>query len=262
MRKYFFIARAEWLDALQNYAEVIVWIIIETIPIIVISYVWLSNAENLSSNLTANQLVTYYFIVLVVSRLIGFYFDQSTQEQIRDGTFSRYLLKPIRVPLAFIPQNLGGKLFNTIFLFIPIIGISFLIFRQQISITPSAGWLVFLISLGVAYFINFFICKIITTIAFFWEQSFAFTHVKWVLENVAGGYLLPLSLYPNWMKFFANFLPFKYLYYYPSALYVGDLVGKEILTGLLVGVMWVLFLGYFAHNFWRAGLKRYSSVGG
>ncbi len=262
MKKYYAIARAEWLDAIQNRAEISVYILIEIIPILIIIFLWQSNGRFITHGLSTSQLVTYYLGVLVCSRLTGFYFDQSTQEQIRDGTFSRFLLKPLRMPFAFVPQNLGGKVFNTLFLLLPIIIFIVSVFHKQIIMAPISSWPLVIASLIVAYLLNFFISKIVTTVAFFWEQSSALVHIKWVLESVAGGYLLPLSMFPTRIKDILNLLPFKYLFYFPTSIYIGELSYSEALDGLIIGILWAGVLGLISNAFWNSGLKRYSSVGG
>jgi len=49
------------------------------------------------------------------------------------------LVKPIKFPLANIPENLGGKAFNTLFLLIPVLAIVISIFKNQESGSSEKG---------------------------------------------------------------------------------------------------------------------------
>jgi ABC-type uncharacterized transport system permease subunit len=156
MRKYLAMIKAEWFEAIQNYGETILYIVGEAIPVFIMCSLWLANKNNLMSlNITSGQLVTYYFIILLVSRIIDFYFDEKLQVEIKDGTFSRHLLKPFSFPFYLISCNLGGKLFNLFLPSIPIVVFLLIFFKSQVLIPSNINMFFFAISLVIAYFINF-----------------------------------------------------------------------------------------------------------
>jgi len=263
MKKYLTIAKAEWLDALQNPGEVFLWIILESIPVFIMGSLWIANKNNLSHlSVSPGQLVTYYFVVLMTSRIIGFYFDEHAQVEIRDGTFSKHLLKPFSFPLYLISNNLGGKIFHFFSLYIPVTLLLAFTFRSQIILPSSYNILFFAISLIFAYFISFAISALTATAAFFWEQSLSLIHAHWMLVSTAGGYMLPLFLYPEWLQSIFNFLPFKYLYYIPAAIFTNKLNFQEAFSSLIYSLTWAISLNIMAYIFWKSGLKRYTSVGG
>lgn len=263
MKKYFAIARAEWLDALQYRGEIMLWVIIESIPVFIMAFLWIASQSQLVNlGISVRTLVTYYVVVLVISRLTAFYFDNGLQKQIRDGRFSAYLVKPLRLPLAYIPQNLGGKSFTVFFLLLPLVIIIAVIFKNQLLI-PS-GWrlLLFFISLIPAYFIQFSLTVLVSSVAFFWEQSYAVMHLRWVLENVVGGYLIPLYLYPNWLVLATGFLPFKYVYFVPASIYSGTMPADSAYFQIALSMIWAVVLFFFSRLVWKKGVNSYSSVGG
>ncbi|MEK7101364.1 MAG: ABC-2 family transporter protein [Patescibacteria group bacterium] len=262
MKKYLTIAKAEWLDALQNPGEVFIYIVLESIPVFIMGSLWIANKNNLSNlDVSPSQLVTYYFIVLMTSRVIDFYFDETAQVEIRDGTFSKHLLKPFSFPLYLISSNLGGKMFHFFSLYIPVLFLLAFTFKSQIILPSSYNTLFFVISLVLAYFINFAISALTATAAFFWEQSLSLIHANWMLISTAGGYMLPLYLYPNWLQSIFNFLPFKYLYYIPAAIFTNKLNLLEASSSLIYSLIWAVALNIIAYFFWKSGLKRYTSVG-
>lgn len=263
MRKYFALARAEWLDALNNRGEIFLWIVLELSPIFVMASLWLSNKAN-ATNLgySFSQLITYYIVVVIISRLTNHYFDQSTQDEIRDGTFSRFLLKPLSFPISFIAPSIGGKLFHFLFLFLPVIlAISFVL-KGNIVYPSALNFFLFIASIVAAFMLQYAFSVVITSVAFYLEQASAFMHVKWVLENVAGGYMIPITIYPGWAQNILNVLPFKYLYFIPAQIYLGKLSLNSALTQLLVAYVWVFILVFVSHAFWANGVRRYSGVGG
>lgn len=263
MGKYIAIARAEWLDALNNRGEVFLWILLETTPVFIMSSLWISNrSAALSLNYSVSQLVTYYLVILAISRLTSYHFDQHMQTEIRDGTFSKFLVKPLSIPLGLIPQNIGGKLFHVSFLLTPIlIGITYIL-KNYIIYPSIINLILFIASIFSAFLIQYSLSVIATAVAFYLEQSSGFLHVKWMLENVAGGYIIPISFFPTWLQTVVNVLPFKYLYYIPASIFLGKLSLSESLQQILISFLWVGGLLFVSHAFWKRGVRKYSGVGG
>lgn len=261
MKKYLAIARAEWLDAIQNYQEVILWIVIQSIPILVMGSLWLSSGNSLSS-LNISFLVTYYILVFFIDRLTSFYFEQGIQDEIRQGTFSRYLIKPISVQKYLIWDNLGGKTFNTLFLLTPVLVLFTIFFHKFLIIPRLVNLLLFCLSLVVVYFIQFSLSLLVASCSFFIEQAFAVNHLHWILDAVAGGYMLPLAFYPHVLRTIFSFLPFAYVYSSPILIFTGQLTFTASLFQIFLSVIWVIVLYFISKIVWNAGIKKYSAVGG
>lgn len=260
MRKYLALARAELLNAIQEKEEILIWIIIEAIPVFVMGSLWLANSHNLIQ-VSISEMVTYYLVVMIINRLTEFYFDEYVQDEIRDGTFSRYLLKPVSTPWLFIPVTLGRKLFANVIL-LPILVLMVVAFGQYLVFPGLAAGLLFVVFLFISSFIRYSLSVLITTAGFYWEQTYSLVHLRWILETVAGGYVLPLIFYPEWLRFIPDSLPFKYIYYIPAAVFTGMITTSEAIPALLPAFFWMIGLLVFGHWLWRIGIKRYSSVGG
>lgn len=260
MKKYLAIAKAEWLNALQARGEIFIWLLLETMPIFIMGSLWSSNKSNIP-NFSSGQLVTYYIAILITSRLTAYYFDEDLQKEIREGTLSRFLVKPIKFPLANIPQNLGGKAFNTLFLLVPVLAIVVSVFKNQLITPPPQLLSLFLLSLIPAFFIQYSISVLVSSVAFYWEQSNSIVHIKWMLEAMVGGYMLPLSLYPGWARLITDFLPFKYVYFVPAAIFSQRLSSSEISLNIFFSVLWAVALFFIGDIVWKKGLKEYTSVG-
>ena len=249
------------MDAFQSYQEVILWIVIESIPILVMGSLWLSSANMLSVQ-KVSFLVTYYVLIFVINRLTSFYFEQNLQDEIRQGTFSRYLTKPISIQRYLISDNIGGKTFNSLFLLLPILVLFTLIFKKYFIIPRLLNLMLFLLSLVTVYFIQFSISLLVASCSFFMEQAFAINHLHWMLDAVAGGYMLPLAFYPVVIRKIFNVLPFAFVYSSPIIIFTGQLSLSASLIQIMFSVIWAVVLYFFSSFIWRIGVKKYSAVGG
>lgn len=261
MRKYLALARAALLDAIQEKAEIMIWVVLDAIPIFVMGSLWLANREHLVS-MSLSQIVTYYIMVLVISRMIEFYFDEDMSDMVQSGEFSKYLLKPIHFPFAFIPLTFGRKLISGIVMAIPMLLIVGTVFRHYLTFPNRLMFGFFLLSLLITIGVRYSVSVLAGAGAFFWERSEALTHARWMLEMTIGGYLLPLTFYPSWFRIIPEILPFKYIYYVPVSIFTGTFDVSTTLSALAIGTLWLLVIIPASHWVWKKGISRYSSVGG
>jgi len=261
MRKYIALARAALLDAVQEKAEIMIWVLLDTIPVFIMVPLWLANQEKLPV-MTISQIVTYYVVVMIIGRVTEFYFDEEMSDQVRSGEFSKFLLRPLRFPFAFIPQTFGRKLFSGVTMIIPMLIIIIGVFHRYLVIPTLPGLLFFIPSLFITIGIRYTLSALAAVGAFFWEQSEALTHARWILEIVAGGYMLPLSLYPEWLRIIPDSLPFKYVYYVPVSIFTGAFDLRTTFINLMGGAIWLVILLVLTRWTWKKGLIRYSGVGG
>jgi len=73
---------------------------------------------------------------------------------------------------------------------------------------------------------------------------------------------LPLSFFPGWLVNFLNFLPFKYLYYFPVAIFLGQVSLNEAVFGVAVSFAWLVVLYLSYKIIWFFGLRHYNVFGG
>jgi ABC-2 type transport system permease protein len=59
-----------------------------------------------------------------------------------------------------------------------------------------------------------------------------------------------------------EFLPFKYLAYFPAAVFLGKVEGAAMYWGLAIEAAWVIFFIIASRVLWFRGVKRYSGFGG
>ena len=109
--------------------------------------------------------------------------------------------------------------------------------------------------------LNFFFGALIGLLAFWTEDItgfyFIFDRLKWLL----GGFLMPITLFPEWLQRIVEWLPFPLMIYRPAELAVSfefskwfELTWKQL---LLVAGLWLV-----AQVLYRAGVRRLDVNGG
>jgi len=261
MRKYFALAKIEILDSLEYRYELILWQIIELVPILTLAMVWLTLGTNKVGDYSISQLITYYLVSAVTSRLVEYHFAYYQADNIRTGKFSLYLLKPITLIKAFYSSDFPSQCFMFIVTTIPLITVVWGLLNQYLVFPTLMNMLFFLLMVGMGNVINFLLQMILVAMAFFFKSIEGLRHTQWMANAVFGGAMIPLVFLPRVIQNISSWLPFKLMYFVPISIYMGNFDISEIILNLGYGVLWIGGLVIFSNWLWGRALKRYSAVG-
>ena len=242
-------------------ASTIGWFLVATIPSIVLVLVWFSILGQRQSinGFTKGDFIIYYLFVTIGWYIVGGTFGLTTGNGIKNGTINTTLLKPYDVVLGQAIQEQAWKVLS-LFIAIPITAIILYVFKDIIHIHLSLEASLLLILSLILGGINFALMEGIVGITAFWViEMWPVEQVKQIMLSLFGGLLVPLSLMPPTVLFFANLLPFKYMFYVPVTI----LLSKTSTPFLDVGIqfLYIIFLFGLYKLIWSLGIKKYEGVG-
>jgi ABC-2 type transport system permease protein len=98
--------------------------------------------------------------------------------------------------------------------------------------------------------------------SFFIESSMSIFEVWLACFMLLSGYLVPLELFPGWVKTLTYVLPFRYMLGFPVEILIGAADPGELWRGL--AIQWAYAAGstVCALLLWRAGVRRFGAFGG
>ncbi len=215
---------------------------------------------NSVSGYTYNQLISYYIAATLVS-LIASKVDSNVTEDIKDGNLSNFVIKPfgywrfrfawetawhiIKFVLFSIPLLLTAHLFN--------LGFSFT--------TEPLSVLFALTAITLSYLLSFSLSMFVGTLAFYITETTGITNMFEMLGILLSGSAFPLNFYPERVQPILNWLPFKYIVYFPARVITGQITGSRVVGGLLLQLAWSLFFYILYKMNWIKGIKKFSAVG-
>ncbi|MFO0762428.1 MAG: ABC-2 family transporter protein [Byssovorax sp.] len=248
-------------EAIAYRAEMIVWMLTTTMPLVSLA-LWSSVAESGPIGpFTQRGFVSYFLATLVVRQLTGSWLVWILDSEIRSGVLGTRLLKPIHPLLVYSAQNLAALPLRAS-LTLPVAVIAVLTFEPGALPTSPLILAVWLLSLLGAWLINFFIMALIGSLAFFMERSTSVFDLWLAAFMILSGYLIPLDLFPPFIRSITHALPFRYTLAFPVELITGSLRGQAIFEALAIQWAYVLGISATALAVWRAGVGRYSAYGG
>jgi ABC-2 type transport system permease protein len=260
-RAYPTLLRVGLAEAVAYRAEMLVWMLTTTMPLVSLA-LWSAVAETAPvGRFTQRGFAAYFLATLLVRQLTGSWLVWELNQEIRSGTLSRRLLRPIHPLITYSAQSLAA---------IPL--------RAAMTLPAAIVWLVVLepgafprtplaltaaiLALIGAWLINFFTMALIGSIAFYLESSTAIFDLWMVAFMLLSGYLVPLELFPAALRGVIHALPFRYIIAFPVEIFTGILRGDAILPELGIQWAYVLGIGAAASLAFRAGVKRFSAFGG
>ncbi len=231
-----------------------------TMPLIMLG-LWTSvAAEAPFGQFGEREFIAYYLAALVVRNVTGSWVVWQLNDDVRRGFLNIKLLRPIHPFVYYMAHHLGSVPLRTA-VAIPFAIILLFTSARDLIITDPARLAVFVASLAGAWMLTFYAMLIIGSLALFIDKSVAVFDIYLGVFSVLSGYLIPLSLLPEWAQDIAAYLPFRYMLAFPVELAIGQLGLATALWELLIqwGFVALLVAGAFA--LWRIGIRRYEAYG-
>jgi ABC-2 type transport system permease protein len=210
-----------------------------------------------------NDFVAYYLLTMLgraFSSMPGL--ASGVARQVRDGEIKKYLVQPIDFVGFMLLSRVAHKLAYYSVAIGPFALVYFLC-RGYFPGWPDATTMAaFLASLVMGFVLGFFLEICIGMISFWFLEVSSLLFVYMLLNFFLSGHMFPLDMLPQPFDQIVQFLPLRYLAYFPAAVFLGKITGPDLANGLLAELAWILFFIVLCRLMLHRGLKRYSGFGG
>ncbi len=263
MAKYIETAKIIFKSQLAYRFDIISSMVFTVTKILLAYILWgaIFGDQNMISGFTLNSMLTYYIISSFIKQL-----DQSSgtgwqvADEIKNGRFSKYIIRPMGVFRYFASQTAGVSAFLMGFNFIAAV-VWIFVFNVDFTITENSSSIIcafIMILLGLIFMLqlNYFI----GILAFKFIDTGVFMMVKDNLVEFVTGSLIPLSILPAGIIKIMTLFPFYYITYLPSMLLMGR-NENESATGLFVIIMWNILFGLINFLTFKRLRTNYDGVG-
>jgi ABC-2 type transport system permease protein len=209
------------------------------------------------------QTLTYFLVMLVMQFFVGaFNEDYQISEEIRNGLINQFLLKPINYFLYRFSIFLAARLVTGALVLLPLL-VAVPLLRHYLTL-PHEWWRFALVvpAMALSALIQFSIAYCFGLLTFWFLEIQGFVILSMAVESLLGGQMFPLDLMPPWIFHAAQFLPFYYQTYFPTAIFTGRIELPAVISGFGIQLGWVLILLAVNQLLWVRGLRRHTAVGG
>jgi ABC-2 type transport system permease protein len=101
-------------------------------------------------------------------------------------------------------------------------------------------------------------------IIFFTLNSFGMWQLKGAIERLLAGGLIPIALFPDWLRGISDFLPFAQTRYVPITFFLGQYNGDVLSALAVLGVqaIWIVVMYAASTLAWKGAVRRVVVSGG
>jgi ABC-2 type transport system permease protein len=237
-------------------------------------YETLQNASNSQGQLTGEiggydfyNLIAYLLLVTVTrafSSMPGL--TMGIARSVREGEIKKYLIQPVDMVGFLLLQRVAHKLVYYVIAFLPF-AFWFFLFRGCFT-NGFPAWHVmalYVLSLVLSFLLGYFLEACMGLVAFWYLEVGSLTFIYMLLSFFLSGQMFPLDWLPSEpfnFQILVDLLPFKFLAYFPAAVFLGKISGSELYWGIAVELAWVVFFIILSRVLWNRGVRRYSGFGG
>jgi ABC-2 type transport system permease protein len=242
-------------------AEFLVWILTTNMPLVMLAIWHAVAADGPVGRFDQRAFTAYYLGILAVRLLTSNWAVWQLSMEIRDGTLSAKLLRPIHPIIALGAEHLSAVPMRAAVIS-PVVAILIWSGGDRLLRHDLVLFLVLLASLVGAWLLIFFSMVLMGSLAFFMESALGIFELWLGVHAILSGYLVPLEALPHWVRGAADVLPFRFMLGFPVETLVGLLDRREALHALAGQWGYVALFALGALGVWRAGLRRFSAFGG
>ncbi|RLS51511.1 MAG: ABC transporter permease [Planctomycetota bacterium] len=271
LRVYWLILRTSMAERFAYRSDFALGTLFRFLPIITQIFLWGAIFRTMGSQGGADQIAGYrygemvaYYLMAMLARAFSSMpgLSSGIARDIREGTLKKYLIQPIDMLGYLFWYRVAHKLVYYFVATIPFT-IVFYLCRSYFPGWPDAGQLAGLfVALNMAFLLGFLIESLLGLIAFWFLEVSSLLFIYMMLNYFLSGHMIPLDLLPAWAQWIIDFLPFKFLAYFPCALALNKYDHVRMMHELSIGAGWIVGLLILNRWVFARGLRRYGAYGG
>ena len=179
-------------------------------------------------------------------------------ENVKNGKIITDFLKPIDFEIQLFYRGFSQAIVNFVCYTIPTFLISIIVLRIKIPFNNICLTIVFLF---LGYVILFLLNYILALISFITLDLEGYLHIFHAIIAFCSGQVIPLWLYPGFLRHIIDFLPFKAVFFIPLSIFIAD-SSINVVNSLLIQILWILVLFLIGRVIWKFVFKKMIIQGG
>lgn len=249
-----------WQSVSQYRLGAVLWIVNGLITPLILMGIWLAVARSRAIGLSSAQIVTYFLLVILITRLTQSWVAEDLSFLIKEGKLSQYLLKPISFIIERLAKDQALRLLRLLTLLPLIILVSISPLNLILSPHPST-WLYVIFIILVATLCNFLLEVLVGLFTFWLGDAFGAFLILFMVQEILSGVVIPFRLMPETLQAITRFFPFYAFIGLPADLLIGAVTPAQSLSYVSVLMIWVIGLIVAVKSVYARLIKKYTAVG-
>lgn len=207
------------------------------------------------------EMFSYILIAFALNNLLGWSSENKLAREIKNGTV---VVRCIR-PVSFLSQNVadmaGALLVQGIINLFLVLSI-FLIWRNFFLLPAFSALLLFIPCVCLALFLRILLVDVFSLLCFYSTGHLGISWTRIALFDFFSGALIPVVMFPQWLKIISYATPFPYMMQVPIALLLGQELPVSVSEMFLIQIFWTVIFFSLHCVLYRKARKNMVIAGG
>lgn len=206
------------------------------------------------------EMFSYILVAFALNNLLGWSTENGLSKEIKSGMVVARCIRPVSFLAQSLSEMLGALVMQGGVNFV-IVAAGFLCFGKYMQLPQLVMILRFIPCFLLALLLRMLLVDVFSLICFFSTGYLGISWTRTALFEFFSGAMIPVAMFPGWLKTLAYFTPFPYMLQVPVAV----LLGQEIPVKLsAVYGRQALWIGVFLllHGLIYGGARRNLTIAG
>jgi len=219
-------------------------------------------AQTAPQPLNLDEVTTYVCLTQAFLMVMPFFWGNcEITASIKDGSVALQLCKPVDFYGYWFADEVSKSVYYILMRGLPTFALGKLLFNMQIPLAPVV-WLSFVASIVCTLALSAALNIAVRGTVFWTLDATGIAGFVSTLVMFFSGFLVPISLWPEWLQQISAWLPFEGLVHLPFSIYLGKITDGAVFVALAKQVMWFLVFVGVGRFVLRLGFSRLVVQGG
>lgn len=226
--------------------------------------IFLSSSHLIIAGFSVEEMSIYVFLSFFTAIIISTGSSPKIGQEIKDGSISMRLLKPVSFAATYLFEEIGKKIVQVSLIIVPILGglIVFQILNYKVIPFNGKNFFLFVLSSVIAYLLNFYFDVCFGFTAFVLRNLWGANVMKTSIVAFMSGILIPLAFFPHSVSSILQIFPFSSLIYTPVMVYLGKYSSLQLIQAFVLQIFWLLFFYCLSKVIWKFVINKLVVQGG
>ena len=207
--------------------------------------------DHIISGMDAAQMYSYLLIAFTLNHIMGWSSENALSKEIKNGTVVKRCIRPV----SFLSQSVAemtDTLLPQLALNLIIASAGFLLFGRFLLVPSLQNIVLFLPCMAGALLLRILLIELCSLLCFYTTGYLGISWTRNAIFEFFSGALIPIVMFPGWLKSMAYMTPFPYMIQIPISILLGQELNVPLFQVYAVQFFWIgIFLalhGLFYKN--------------